>query len=224
MASLGTQVSFRDAAAGFTSFGNLNSVLTSAYGASWASFSNADLTDALYFGAAATQSLTAGTGINTDGSLDPRRTIYFTRPRLSNINPGLQNSVATSFALSGAGDGQFNTVNSRIFTMQNVLDDTGGVNGYTTAAVVSPESISQVDDQNVIGGNSYANLSTTQGTLSSSAFSFGGAGNVILALDLYRMTPRGAPAGEFGPLGSDHVGYFLGNLTLADNGDVGFIA
>ncbi len=215
MASLGTQVSFRAAPQGFTSFGNINSTLVSAFGSNWADLVSSD-PGVLYFGSAGTRSTTLVNGI-TDG--DPRRTIYYSQARVSTSNPGSQDSTSLSFPLTSPGDGQFNAVNGSIFTMQNVLETQ-----YSTAAVVSPETTSQVDDSNTFGGFSYVNLTGVQGTLGT-AFSFGGAGSsVILALDLYRMTPQTATGVGEVVLGTDHQAYFLGNLTLANNGEVGFIA
>ena len=221
--SLLTLTGLRDAAQGFTSLGNADSTLNAAFGNSWNTLTSANLATALYFGAAGTRSVTAGSGLepaSNDGGSDPRRTIYFTQARVGTSNAGFQDSNPQTFANNGVGDGQFNLVNSNIFLQQNVLETQ-----YVTQGAVAVKGVgnTSVDDFNTIGGNSYTNMTNVQGTLSST-FTFGGAGNnVILVMDLFRMKPRNSPAGEFDPSVPDHQGDFLGNLTLASNGDVGFI-
>ena len=72
------------------------------------------------------------------------------------------------------------------------------------------------------------------GAASSSTYSYGAISNIVLGLDIYRVTPstNGASAWQnlnsisanYGGSGGNGYGYFLGTVTLSDNGDVNFAA
>ena len=110
--------------------------------------------------------------------------------------------------------------------MNNKLETT-----YSTQVAVSPTNVSTIDNQNPITSN--------QGNfLQSSAFgafpggvqqrgstadlgTFGAAGTVEFALDLYRILPRINASGQI--TGPDKNGSFEGTVTVASNGAVSFI-
>ena len=211
----------------YTNLANINGTLTTAYGVNWATATD------LFAGAVGTRSTSPGDGVQLNTGIggaatagDPRRTIYYTQVRTSNLLPGQVNSTSVSFALTGPGDAQFNLVNDSIFApVQNRFETLSGASVISdrTAAATLGEGVLQ---QNPIGNNSYQNISTVQGAFST-AFTFGAAGgNVVLALDLFRMKPNtiASGVGEIDPSNPDHQGLFLGNIVLKNTGEVGFIA
>lgn len=212
---------------GYSVLANIDTTLNTAYGSGvWETLSSATPGTSLWFAAAGTRSTLSGNSLES-GSTDPRRTIYYTRPRSGGnalVFTGSASSTSATFANSGPGVVNSNNANSAINTLSNQLETVG-----TSANLILPKTSSQVDNvMPSLAGNSFTSLTAAQGRLNPTAFSFGSAGNVLLALDLYRMTPPGNPnggaiGGEFGPLGTDGNGFFLGSITLKDNGEVGFV-
>lgn len=199
-----------------TNFVDLGAQLTSAFGAGWAS----DPT--VYTGAAG---VWGTSNLNTtslqDG--DPNRTIYITRARTAIGTVGSPNS--NQWDLSLAGSGAMTSAAAGIYQQNLVLETQ-----YTTAAAISNTTISQIDDQNPFlspgiqgaamqgsleGGIQQVGRATSLGT-------FGTAGSVEFALDLYRVlaitTAPGQVAGDL------RMGSYEGTVTVNSSGQVSFIA
>ncbi len=213
---------FRGAAAGAAdgtnriNFLNLSATLTSAFGAGWAS----DPT--VYAGAAGvwgTSNLNA-TSLQ-DG--DPNRTIYITRARTAVGTVGSPNS--NQWDLTLAGNGAITSAASGIYQQNLVLETQ-----YTTAVAISNTTTSQIDNQNPFlapGIQGPAMQNSLEGGIqqvgtATSFGSFGAAGNVEFALDLYRIlaitTAPGQVAGDL------RIGSYEGTITINSSGQVSFIA
>jgi uncharacterized membrane protein len=192
---------------------NINAELTQAYGANWAS------DPGIYAGIAAARSSSTGTGI-IDG--DQTRTLYVGASRLSLGATGLPGSEVYDLTSSLP----FTVSSGQIIGMNNILETR-----YSTRVAISPTSVSQIDDQNPFlapgiqdtafkgfaGGVQQVGRATPFGT-------FGPAGQVEFALDLYRIVPRddSETAGVEVP-GTKNVGTFEGTLVIGTNGAVSFI-
>ncbi len=230
-ASLGNAATlYRGAAAGPDTANNLNfldlnAVLTSAFGAGWASDPD------IYVGLAGAFSSSVTSTVVTKG--DPVRTIYISSPRNSVGTVGAAESLGWDLTLSG--NTAMTSAASGIQTQNNVFE-----NNYDVQAVVSPTSLSQIDDQNpflslspVIQGNAMSDTleSGIQQAGSATAFgTFGPAGQVEFALDLYRVLARGTGgSGVTAPLsgqvpGPFRSGTYEGTITVSSSGKVSFIA
>jgi hypothetical protein len=214
---------YRGAAAGATdgvnnlNIVNINAKLTSAFGAGWAS------DESVYAGLAGVWSdVSAGT-FNTLQDGDPSRTLYVSSPRFDVGTIGEANS--TGWDLSTAGNNALTTAATGITVQNNVLEEQ-----YLTAVAVSPNAISQIDDMNpffaqglqdaafqgaLAGGVQQAGTAGSFGT-------FGAAGTVEFALDLFRVLARTNVAGQVG--GTARVGSYEGTITVDATGQVAFIA
>lgn len=215
---------FRGAAAGPDAinrlrFQTIGADLVNAFGPDWA-------TDpSIYVGASAVWGTSNSTFNNNLQNGDPNRTIYITRPRNSVGTIGVVNSNAWDLTIQGSG--AMTSAASGIFQMQNVLETQ-----YTTAVAVSATDTSQIDDQNPFlspgiqgpamqsaleGGIQQAGSATTFGT-------FGSAGNVEFALDLYRVLAREGIAGQVAGTGNPREGTYEGTLTVDNLGRISFYA
>ena len=219
-ANLGSATTWRGAATGADvanslNFLNINTQLTSAFGASWAT----DTT--LFAGMAGVYSTSTSNSELNSG--DPTRTLYLSKSRSAEGTLGSANSSALSLNTNGA----FTTVASSIEAMNNVLETT-----YSTAVAVSPVGTSQIDDK-----NPFLN-STTQGAAfnnsvsggvqqTGSASSFGAFGPVSGAefvLDLYRLQPYGNISGQVGFGLAARASTYEGSFALDGNGDISFVS
>lgn len=202
-------------AANLLNFIDINAALVSAFGAGWAS----DPT--VYAGAAGVFSTSSiGTTV-TDG--DPPRTVYVSRQRGAVGTVGQASSTAWSVLSGSTG---MSTSSSNIDSMNNVLE-----NNYTTAVAVSPTSVSSIDNTNQnpflaagIQGNGFETFpGGVQQVGSAGTFgSFGPAGTVEFALDLYRILARTGLAGQVS--GSQYNGSYEGTITINTSGQVSFIS
>jgi hypothetical protein len=191
---------------------NINAELVSAFGVNWATQTN------VYAGLAAARSSSTGTGV-IDG--DQTRTLYVSRPRATVGTLGLADSTPwdVTNSLPYASSGQ-------IIAMGNVLETT-----YTTAAAVSPTSVSAIDNQNPflsqgIQGTAFSGFAGgVQQPGSASAFgSFGPAGQVEFALDLNRIVPRlDSETASVEVPGTQHIGTYEGTVVVSTSGMVSFI-
>lgn len=225
---------FRDAATpssanfGSTiSLGNINTILTSSYGANWTG-----LASSIYFGAAGQNGETDALSTAFSNG-DYARTVYVTKGRSGVGTIGEKNSSSPIY----------NTATQTAVPSQ--IEGSNNIAGMTQpgAAFVSD---TLVDNYNPF---SSGNPSTAYGALSgglqkaiSSEFTFGNISGVVAALDLYRVTrttgtnatsansalwhnanaitatytgttPQGAPRADY-----------LGTITIGSNGDVNFAA
>ncbi len=215
---------FRDAATpGDASFGttinlgNINTQLTSTYGADWT-----NLGSTVFFGAAGQNGSTSSLSSATSNQ-DYARTVYVTKPRTAAGTVGASNSA--SVALPGGTAAQ-----------SNLASNISGSNNSAIAAGQPGDAQigdTTIDEQNPFSnGNpatAYGQLSQgVMGSISSTTYSLGGVNDIVLGLDLYRATPVLNASGWQNIEGISGVaagqGYFLGTITLSSNGDVNFIA
>ena len=199
---------------------DLNSTLSSAFGAGWAS----DAT--IYAGLAGV--LSTSTTSNALNNLDPARTLYLSSARNSVGTVGIADS--TGWDLSLAGDTAMTSAATGIQQQNNVLEDS-----YTVGVTISLASISQIDNQNpllsqgvppvITQGNAFAD--TLEGGVqqqgSAGVFGdFGGiVGNAEFALDLYRVLAKNNISGQVG--GNLREGSFEGTVVVGSNGSVSFL-
>jgi hypothetical protein len=210
------------------SLGNINAGLTTAYGANWTTLSSN-----IFVGAAGN-----GPGPSDNESQlvvngDYSRTVYITSPR------------------TGAGTyGQRNSSNRNVSSGSSassiIAGNIDGANSILLASTDNPQQLSNFtglyDDFNPISalnvpGSAFGGISGgVIGPVSSSSYSFGSITGVVRGLDLYRITPNTNNVGTdiawqnendiartYGG-GSSGSAYYLGTLTLSDNGDVNFAA
>ena len=206
------------------SLGNINTILTSTYGSDWTGFSST-----LFVGAAGNNGSTSGVSTAVANG-DYARTVYVTKPRLGAGSVGqansstaalnVGNSAGTASAINGANSiaGNTNLVTSNPVN----LPDQGN------------EGASSLVSQNPFGptGAPATAYGAIQGGVigaTGTRYNMGSVSNIVNALDLYRITPstnnaaawqnanniQGVTAGQ---------GYYLGTITLSDNGAVNFIA
>ena len=198
---------------------NLNTQLTAAFGSGWATATNLYMGVAAYMG---TNSL-SGTPMSNG---DPQRTLYVGASRAGAGTVGTANS--TGYTVNN--DTAMTTGATGIQGMLAPFADSTGANGYNAAAVVSPTSVSQIDDKNpfsspgiqgtafgVFGGG----VQQVGGTIASGT-SFGSVSNVAFAMDLYRIEAKNNVAGQVGNGETPRVGTYEGTLTLNNSGSVSF--
>lgn len=211
------------------SLGNINAGLTTAYGANWASLSSNIFVGAAGNGPGATDSESTFV-VNGDYS----RTVYISSPR------------------TGAGTyGQRNSSNRNVSSGSSassiIAGNIDGANSILTGSSANPQQLSNFtglyDDFNPISavnapGSAFGGISGgVMGAISSSPYAFGSIAGVVRGLDLYRITPT-LDNGSEGNIawqnqynitrtyggGSSGSAYYLGTITLSDNGDVNFAA
>lgn len=194
---------------------NINSTLTSAFGAGWASDTS------LFAGLAAVSSTLASTTTHING--DPHRTLYASQARQSVGEIGTAASEAHDFTTSG-----FSGPATAITALGTPFDTLAS---DADAAILTVD-ISTIDDQNPIntgpGGvflqpsafGSFPGGVQQQGA--AGAFgTFDGVGQVEFALDLYRILPRTSVSGQI--TGPDKIGSFEGTVVLGTDGNVSFL-
>lgn len=194
---------------------DLNATLTSAFGAAWASDSG------IYAGMAGVWGTSGTSSVLQNG--DPHRTLYVSASRNGVGNIGEANSTGYDFTFSG--NTAMTTAASAIATQNNVFE-----NNYDVQATVSLTSVSGIDEANPflapgIQGNAFNNTfagGVQQQGQTGSFGTFGEAGQVEFALDLYRILARNNVAGQVA--GEERVGSYEGTVTVDTNGIVSFIA
>lgn len=214
---------YRGAAAGPGAANNINFLdisaeLVSAFGAGWASDTSVYAGLAAVWGTSATNAVSLQNG-------DPHRTVYVSSPRSDVGTVGQSNS--TGWDLTLAGDTAMTGAASGILSQNNTLETV-----YSTAVAVSPTTTSTIDEQNPfsfpgVQGNAFqGNLAGgvqqvgTTGTFGSG--SFGAAGTVEFALDLFRLLARNTVVGQVG--GAVRVGSYEGTITVNGSGKVSFLS
>ncbi len=209
---------FRGSAAGpgatnKINFININADLVSAFGAGWAS------NPAIHAGLAGVYSInnTNATAV-VDG--DPYRTLYISSGRTA---VGTVGQAGSAGYLVNTNTGM-STGAKNIYSQNNILETT-----YMAAVTVSPTGISRIDDSSPFlqpglqdtafevfaGGVQQAGASGSFG-------SFGDAGTVEYALDLYRILARTGVAGQVA--GNLREGSFEGTVTVNSGGMISFIS
>jgi hypothetical protein len=194
------------------SLGNINSIMTTAYGNNWIGLSSS-----IYGGAAGNNgSTSAGSFAVSNG--DYARTVYITKP----ISVG---SVAVDPIQTGVA-AAINTANSSVPNATNALGVTNsnpGIlnNANTTLDNQNPTTTPLTAYTAINGG--------VMGQLSGSTSTYGSFSNVALALDLFRVTPSTSGTNAWQNLNNISgvtagQGYRLGTLTVGSNGDVNFTA
>lgn len=203
--------------------GNINPTLTTAFGNAWTGLA----ADTLYFGAAGQKGSTSGLSTAVEDG-DYARTSYITSPRAGAGTAGQPNSSARNIATSGAGGTAAN------------------IQGANSVADGQPNPFTVLVDGTIIDNNNPLTPAGLPGTAygsinggiveaaTSSTYSLGSVSNIVVGLDLYRITPstNGATAwqnvnsiaADYGGTGGNGFAYFLGTITLSSNGDVNFVA
>ena len=227
---------FRDAATpssgafGSTiSLGNINGILTSSYGADWTGLSSS-----IFFGANGQNGSTSAINTSTSNG-DFARTVYITKARTSVGSVGQANSVSPLYAPSQtAVAGQIAGANAISGMTQPGVVAVGDtlLDGYNPFFEGAPANAYS----DVIPGGLVNNISSTRTSL-------GSISNIVGALDLYRVAKTSGTgttdasiwqnsnniiatySNNFGVGGGGSAAaYYLGTITLGDNGDVNFTA
>ncbi len=234
-ANLGAATTFRGSAAGAAdgvnqiNFIDINATLISAFGNGWAGDTSVFAGLAGVFNTSNTQS--------TLNNGDPARTIYVSRSRSTSGTVG----TADSAAWTGFGSTAMTEMSTRITTQNSAFADPTGSNGYNAAQIVSPASVSLIDDQNplilisgqILQGTAFNNFGggvSQQGTAGDLGV-FGGAGTAEFNLDLYRILARATGGTGIGNTfvngqvdGPHRTGSYEGTITVNSAGQVSFIA
>jgi hypothetical protein len=210
---------FRGTAAGpdasnRVNFLNINTALTSAFGAGWASDPD------VYAGLAGVWGFSNTNIALQDG--DPHRTLYISNSRTAVGTVGQPGSSV--WDLFSAGTGAMTSGATNIFTQNNVFEVS-----FNEAVVLVSTATSQIDNQNPFinqeiqdnAFNTFAGGVQQRGT-TGSFDSFGAAGSVEFALDLYRILARNNIAGQVA--GDLRVGSYEGTVTVNSSGMVSFIS
>jgi hypothetical protein len=203
------------------SLGNINTILTDTYGANWTGLSSS-----LFVGAAGNNGTTLNAA-TTISNGDYARTVYVTKPRAGAGSAGQPNSP-TAAVPTGNSSGTSSAINgaNSVATTTNVTSNPAALVDSAAQALVNNNPFGPT------GAPATAYGSIQNGVIdavSSSTYTYGSISNVALGLDLYRVTPStngvsawqnlnnisGVEAGQ---------GYYLGTITLSDNGDVNFSA
>jgi hypothetical protein len=193
---------------------NINTQLTTAFGAGWASDPD------VYAGLIGCRDSSTGTQV-FDG--DQTRTLYASRSRAETGTAGEANSTAWDFTLSGASTAGA----TNAFAFGNIFET-----NHTTKAAVSPVSVSKVDIYNpfldvTLGIQSTAFNAFPGGVQqrgSATAFTaFGPVSNPEFLLDLYRIAPRNDADTEGEVSGVRRIGTYEGTVAISSTGSVSFV-
>ncbi len=232
---------FRDAAtpgsAAFGStipLGNINTILTSTYGADWTSLSSS-----IFFAANGQNGSTAPTSRTTQNG-DYARTVYITKARTSAGSVGQANSPSPLYAPS-------------ITAVAGNIAGANNIEGMTQPGAVLADGTATtgntlLDDYNpFFNGNPATAYSAINGGLMGSvtnaSYTFGSVARVVSALDLYRVAQTSGTgttsasiwhnannivatySNDFGMAGGGSAAaYYLGTITLSSDGSVNFVA
>ena len=230
---------FRDAATpssgafGSTIYlGNINSILTSSYGANWTGLSSS-----IFFGANGQNGSTSAANTSTSNG-DFARTVYITKARTSVGSVGQANSVSPLYAPSQtAVAGQIAGANAISGMTQPGVALSSGI-GATLLSGYNPFF-------NGAPANAYSDVISggLMNNISSTTTSFGSISNVVGALDLYRVAKTSGTgttsasiwqnsnniaatySNNFGVAGGGSAAaFYLGTVTLSSDGAVNFVA
>ena len=231
---------FRDAAtpgsAAFgsaISLGNINSILTSAYGEDWTSLSSS-----IFFAANGQNGSTSITATSTQNG-DYARTVYITKPRTSVGSIGQANSASPLYAPS----------QTAVAGLINGANNISGMTqpGVAFASGTTPPLTLLANYNQFFNGNpatAYGAINGgLMGSITSSSYTFGSVSNIVGALDLYRVAKTSGTgttsasiwqnsnniaatfSNDFGVAGGGSAAaYYLGTITLSTDGSVNFVA
>jgi len=207
------------------SLGNINTILTSTYGADWTGLSSS-----LFLGAVGQNGSTSSLSSAVNNG-DFARTVYITKPRLGAGSVGVANSSAAAVPTGNSAG-----VAGAISTANSIA---GNTNVVTSNPVNLPnsgnEGAASLVSQNPFGPTGAPATAYTAiqggvvGETTNAPYNLGSVSNVVNALDLYRVTPSTSGSTAWQNLNNISgltagQGYYLGTLTLSDNGDVNFVA
>lgn len=194
-------------------FLEISAALTTAFGVGWAN------DDKVYAGLAGVWGTSGSNKVSLQNG-DPHRTIYVSASRASVGVIGQANSAG--YVLN-TDTGTINCTNR--MTSQNFVFESN----YQDSVVVSPTSVSRIDDQNpfLAPGLQDAAFNTfgggvQQGGVSSAFGTFGAAGPVKFALDLYRILAITTAPGQVA--GTLRVGSYEGTVTVNSAGMISFVS
>ena len=196
------------------SLGNINDIMTTAYGNDWTGLSTSH-----YGGAAGNNGSTSALAATVSNG-DFARTIYVTKPvsvgaiSVSPVQTGVANAIA------GANSSVPNATNG------------AGVVGSNPGILA--DAATALDSQNPFGPTGNPDTAYTainggvMGNFTGTTSTYGSVSNVAWAMDLFRVTPSTNNAASWENLNDIDVipgqGYKLGTLTIQSNGDVNFSA
>jgi len=204
--------------------GNMNEVLSSTYGADWTS-----LSPSLFVGAAGNNGSTSSLSSAVSNG-DYARTVYVTKPRLGAGTLGQPNS-STATLNTGNSAGTASAINGANSPLLTLLPRPPNPSALPNEGNEGLQSLNQQNPFGPTGAPATA-YGAIQGGLtgpvSAASYNYGSVSNVVLGLDLYRITPstsgstawqnansiQGVTAGQ---------GYYLGTITLSSNGEVNFV-
>jgi hypothetical protein len=199
-------------------FGNLNALgttLVNTFGATWYN------APTLYMGAFVNRGETAGSSALFTG--DPTQTIYFTKARQGVGIIGQANSGGTPTVINGSGDG--------ITAAMKVTKDQIEKAGSNTSIYVQNTGVgNNIPTYNPVTGGvqgqAYQGIvNGIQTTFAEGSFgTFGDAGAVEGALDLFRAQYVNTNPLAYGFGEPNLTGEYLGTITINQSGDVGFTA
>ncbi len=201
--NLGSTTDIRDSGGYIGSLGNLNTDLTTVFGADW--FTRDDI----WFGAFGNLNYQATSGIGSKAPVDgdPSRTVYVSR-----ATTGINNSMAwTGYVSSGLGTASINF---------------SGLEGNLTSLTATASGAAILDQtaNPVEWNNSWTNWNPTPGA----AFgifsggiqtSFGQSGSEVY-LDIQRILATTTGANPTGPVGT---GEWMTTVKISSNGDISLV-
>jgi hypothetical protein len=201
--------------AGMYNITNIDSTMTSAFGAGWATNTE------IYVG---TVGVYSNSTFNTVTNGDPARTLYVSDPRTALGTVGSANSTAWFFG--------GNTAMTSAATSIQTMDNDFGNNYQGQQVVASNSAIAFANPFTQVGANYYqgngfnsnfAGGVEQQGSATGFAngAALGGVSNLAYALDLNRIIPSTGLAGEVA--GTLRTGDYLGTIAVGSNGSVNFI-
>ena len=205
--------------------GNISSILTQTYGADWTGLSGT-----IFAGAVGQKgSINIASTAISDG--DYARTVYITKPRTGPGTPGEANSAAALVPLNNSAGvaGAVQGGNSSLTWPKSESP----ANNVSPGLFLTPTTF-DYNPLSPTGAPATAYTAISGGVMgllksSGNTFSYGELSEVVMALDLYRVTPviTGATAWQNvnGISGvTAGTGYYLGTITLKTNGDLHFTA
>lgn len=208
------------------SLGNINNLLTTTYGADWTGLSST-----IFAGAAGQNGATSALATSTTNG-DYARTTYVTKPRQSAGSFGQANSSSPLYDPATTG-------------VPTAISGANNISGMTQPGSVGFASTTLETQNPIVNGNPGTAYSAFQGgiigDISSATYSYGSINDVVLGLDLFRVTKTSGTGTTNAtiwqtvnnindplytasyPGGSARADY-LGTITLSSNGDVNFAA
>jgi len=193
---------------------NINSTMTTAFGAGWAT--NAEI----YAG---TVGVYSNSTFNTVTNGDPARTLYVSNPRTAIGTVGSANSTAWAFG----GNTAMTSAATSIQTMDNDFNNNyqGQQVVASNSAVAAANPFTQVGANyfqgNGFNGNFAGGVEQAGNTAGISGQTLGTVSNLAYALDLNRIVPSTGLTNEVA--GTLRTGDYLGTVAVGSDGSVSFL-